>query len=225
MKKLLAALLSLFAFPAFAADFPVANIQVKAPPALIVASPTGFYLGGFVGGGMSTDSFDFVVIPGTGNLHPTGVQVGAKVGYLFMVSPGLSFGLELDAAYDINRSQSNPCAASLLVCESRGSWLMTQRGLIGWNIGTVTPYITGGVAERLITTQVTGSDRAREWLVGWTAGGGVRMPIWGKVSLDVSYLYINYNKNFVPADSPPIFPTTFTASSEHVARAAMNFGF
>lgn len=248
MKRFLFGLLAAsLATSALAADLPRAPV-LKAPS--IITTPGGLYVGAFIGGGATKEHFDFVSIPGSGSLHPTGVQVGAKVGYAVWMG-GLSIGAEADVAYDLNlRKQSNPCGA-ILMCESKGSWLLTQRAVIGWVLGSgaravatgtpdqwpvpislpasfaeakIIPYITGGVAERRITAKVVGLGQGEEWLVGWVAGGGVRIPVSQAVSFDLSYLYIGYNKNFVPATSAPIFPT-FRAQSEQVARVALTLGY
>lgn len=224
MKTILAAAASVFATSAFAAD--LTPIPFKAPVSTpVVYTGTGFYAGAFVGGNIGAQHFDFTGLPGTGNLHPIALEAGAKIGYATWLSSGFMLGLEADAAYSFNGRQDNPCAL-ILNCTSKQSWLLTQRGLIGVSTavtGNVIPYLTGGVAERLITAKITGSDDAREWLVGWTAGAGVRVPMANRLALDISYLYVNYNKHFTPSGG--VFATTFNASSEHVARAAVVFGF
>lgn len=241
---------AMLALPASAADIPraaVPAIPVKAP-LLAAGAASGLYFGGFVGGGMTKENFEFVTIPGSGSLYPTGIQFGAKIGYAAWLG-SVMLGLEADIAYDVNRSQTNTCGIAM-ICESKGSWLLTQRAVFGWVMGSgaraagatpdqwpvplqvpstftearIVPYITGGVAERRIKMNVVSVGSAEEWLVGYAAGGGVRIPVSQAISLDISYLYIGYNRNFIPATSVPIFPT-FKAQSEQVGRLGLTYGF
>lgn len=235
--------------PAIAADLP--RPVLKAPLLNALAAPGGFYVGVFASGGASKERFDFVSLPGTGSIYPNAFMGGAKVGYA-QWNGSVMFGLEADVGHDIAKSVSNDCGIAM-VCKSKGSWLLTQRLMIGNALGAtngkvlgipsadqwpvplsvpsslaaanVTPYLTAGVAERRIATDVQGFGAAHEWLVGWVAGAGVRVPVAQAISLDVSYMYVGYNKSFIPASNPvPVFPT-FKATSEQMGRVALTYGF
>lgn len=250
MRRLLFALAGLYIAPALAADLP--KPIFKAVPAAILSGPGGLYVGAFAGGGMTTQRFDFVTIPGSGNLKPSGFQGGVKVGYGLWVNPSLMVGLEADAAMDFGRTQENACGVAA-VCSSKGSWLFTQRAVFGWAMGSglraagastpdqwpvplnlpanfsearIVPYLTAGVAERRIEAEAMGLGKGKEWLVGAVGGVGVKVPVSSAISFDVSYLYVNYNKNFIPASSAPgIFSPEFKATSEHIGRVALVYGW
>jgi len=94
----------------------------------------------------------------------------------------------------------------------------------------IMPYLTGGVAERRTEACIsdplnlglpTGCEQ--QWLVGWTAGGGIKIPVSSGVSFDLSYLYVGWNKHFSPTSPVAIFPTDFKASNEQVLKAGLQF--
>lgn len=246
--------LSLLVLPFLGGAAIAADLPVKAPVFVPIIAPIlgGFYLGAFGGMGMSNERFEFVTIPGSGNLHPSGSQAGAKVGVTQWMG-SIMLGIEADAAYDFGRGQSTPCVLDTTSCTTKGSWIFTQRVLVGLVPGTglralsgrsadqwpvplslprrlaesaVVPYVTAGVAERRIAVEVERLGSAQQWLVGWTAGGGLRVPVASGISLDVSYLYVNYNKNFVPSGAAlGVFPANFHATSEHLGRVGATFGW
>lgn len=250
MRRFLLALAAMYAMPALAADLPAPVF--KAVPTAVLSGPGGLYLGAFTGGGMTTERFDFVTIPGSGNLKPSGFQGGAKIGYGLWISPSLMIGLEADGAIDLGRTQANACGVAA-VCSSKNSWLFTQRAVFGWAMGSglraagastpdqwpvplnlptnfsaakIVPYITAGVAERRIEAEAMDLGKGKEWLVGAVGGVGVKVPISASISFDVSYLYVNYNKNFIPASTPAgIFQPEFKATSEHIGRVALTYGW
>jgi high affinity Mn2+ porin len=237
------------ALPAAAADMPV-----KAPTLSIPGAQwSGFYLGIHAAGAKTSGEFDFVTLPGTGSLHPTGIMPGVTVGVGSWLG-GAWIGVEADASYDFAKT-NNPCIV-VLNCSIKNSFFLTQRGVLGIALPALTgavqsrapsggnwpssiqlpanvlaaqvmPYVTAGIAERRIEACVDSSvlglsqGCGREWLVGWTAGGGLRIPVSQHVSLDLSYLYVGWNKNFVPASTVAIFPGTFEAKSEQIAKLAI----
>lgn len=92
------------------------------------------------------------------------------------------------------------------------------------------PYLTGGVAERRTEACITDplgiglvAGCQQEWLIGWTGGGGIKIPVSSGITFDVSYLYVGWNKHFSPASRVAIFPTDFKASNEQVLKAGLQF--
>ncbi len=245
------------AFAAISTAASGADMPVKAPPPAPAAAWSGFYFGINVAGAQTKDSFDFVVVPGTGNLHPTGLMPGATVGVGSWLGGNLYVGVEADGAYDFLKTD-NTCVL-LMDCRIRSSFFLTQRAIVGVPLATITgavqsrtnsqllgstgavvpanlaaaqilPYLTAGVAERRIEACVfdplgVSQGCEREWLVGFAYGAGVRIPLSQNVSFDVSYLRVNYKKNFVPNAAVAIFPATFNAESEQMIRLGANFHF
>src|SRR5262249_60083210 len=120
--------------PAYGADIPA-----KAPPAAAtVASPwQGIYFGALVGGAKTSDAFAFpaLLVPGTGDVHPTGLLAGGLVGFGGFYGPTL-IAVEADASYDFTKS--NTTCLLVLNCEAKGSWLLTQRLVVGAPLGAIT---------------------------------------------------------------------------------------
>lgn len=243
MRKLLLGMgLLLTAMPVFAADMAV----YKAPPApVVVPAYSGFYFGAVAGGAKSNGQFDFVSIPGSGTLHPTGYMLGGQAGFGGWY--GNAFvAFEADFAYDFSKTNA-PCGI-VLDCKIDSGWFLTQRVVLGATMGGITgriaqsslaskaqwpttlalpqsamasalmPYVTLGIAERRTKACVTANGCAHEWIAGPAAGGGVKLPIAAGSTVGAEYLYVNYNKNFIPASDVAIFPGTFKAKSEHMLR-------
>lgn len=244
MKKLLLFLLLMSPVVAQAADIPV-----KAPPAVVVpTSGSGLYFGVLGAGAKTNAAFDFLTVPGTGNVRPSGLMAGGLVGF-GMWNASAMIAVEADGSYDFTKSNV-PCAL-ITACEVKNSFLLTQRLVIGASLSSLTgaarqagvaaplqwpttlnvpttlgaatliPYVTGGIAERRIKACVDLEGCGQEWLIGWTAGAGVRMPVSASFSVDLSYLYINWNKHFIPASMTTIFPVDFHATTEHLLRVAL----
>lgn len=245
MRYLLAAAIALAgSSAALAADLPPVFKALPLPVAVTSPWP-GFYFGALAAGAKTSGQFDFVAIPGTGNIHPTGYMAGAQVGYGTW-NGSLFLGVEADGSYDFSKTH-NSCVI-VLDCSIKSSWLMTQRVVVGmtasgisgaipvpastaksqWPIplkvpttawaSALMPYLTAGLAERRTQACVTLDGCSRQWIMGPAVGGGVRLPASANFSLGVEYLYVNYNKSFVPAGGPAIFPAMFKANSEHIAR-------
>ena len=198
-------------------------------------------------------------MPGTGNLKPSAGLAGLTVGFGgYLGQGGMYLGVEADGDYDF-MTQSVGCAM-ILNCKERGSFLLTQRAIVGlpglgsplpqlgnlpavpapsnWPVpinlpttitgANIMPYATGGIAERLIKAGVLGQGEQQDWLWGPAVGGGVRLPITPQDSLDMHYLFINYNKSFVPACSActPLFAgSAFKAATENVVAVGWQHHF
>ena len=242
MRRLLLAIASLvLAGPALAADLPA-----KAPPSFVPAAApySGFYIGVNGGGAQTTGAFSFLELPGTGNLKPSAGKAGLTAGYGPWLGSGY-LGVEADADYDFTK-QNVPCVIDLTNCKIKSGWFFTQRLVLGTSIGAISgtaaqlvrtpqgwtvpssawaaalvPYVTGGVAERRIEACIDPMPCGKEWLVGWTVGGGLKFPVSTHVTFDVSYLYTSWNKSFSPAPSlPPAF-TIFKAIDEQALIARL----
>ena len=244
---------------AYAADLP-AKVAVPAQ-----SPSSGFYLGINGAGAKLSSAFDTaeaktLLIPGTGDIHPSGAMAGVTVG-AGLWNGNAYFGLEADADYDFSKANIAGCAFAIVPrveepvstgCRVKSGFFFTERVIVGATLGGLTgaavqrgapapsnwpvpingptsfyaaqimPYITGGVAERRLAACVDLVGCNSQWLVGWTAGGGLRLPVSTNVSLDVSYLYVDWNRHFNPA-GPMIFPNAFKATSEQIFK--LGFGY
>lgn len=241
---------SLFApAPSFAADMPAPAVARKAFAAAPAATwASGFYIGANGAGAKSSAQFTMLAIPGAGDVRPSGAMAGVTLGAGAWLG-GLYVGAEADGDYDFSKAKV-ACGFSPADCRMRDGYLLTQRVLLGatlpglmtaaqqrgasapaqWPVAldvpanlsasVVMPYLTGGVAERRTQACVDAVGCNKEWLIGWTAGGGVKIPLSQTVSMDIGYLYVNWNKHFNPAGAP-VFPGDFHATSEHMLKAGL----
>jgi opacity protein-like surface antigen len=253
MKKIILATLAAAAFaaPAYAADMPA-----KVAPAAPAATPwSGLYFGA-VGAGAKTavdaTNTEFLTIPGSGNIRPTGLMAGGLIGAGTWAG-NLFLGIEADASYDFSKADK-PCVkgeTEPLGCQVKSSWFMTQRLVVGAQMNAIT-----GAARRAAPASVTqwrdtlnvpstfaastimpyitggiaerrtetcvGDDCTKRWLIGPVFGGGLRVPVSSGMSLGVEYLYANYNKHF---NTPSTSAVEFKAISEHLGRISLTGHF
>jgi outer membrane immunogenic protein len=181
-------------------------VYTKAPPpAPILFSWTGFYVGLNAGGKWLNNTNDTVTVGGTtvtfGNDDSSWIA-GGQIGYNWQ-APGSPwvFGIEGDIdAHDFNRSFVFATAVGPFVAGDAFSveshWQASLRGRIGYAVDRVLFYGTGGVAF----TQVKGTaslvgigtvtdDNTR---VGATVGGGLEWAVWNNISLGVEGRYTWY---------------------------------
>jgi opacity protein-like surface antigen len=234
------AVLAVLTSPAMAADLPA-----KAPVAPQTYTAGGLFIGINGAGAQTNGAFNFLDVPGTGNLHPSGGMAGLTAGYGLWTGRAY-FGLEVDADFDFTK-QNVTCATDAN-CKIKQGWFFTQRAVVGTSIGTISgvaasrgvtpqgfgvptsawaaaliPYITGGVAERRLEACIDPLPCGKEWLVGWTVGGGLKMPISTQMSLDLTYLYVSWNKNFSPTPSLGAPFTTFKAIDEQILKVGLSY--
>lgn len=234
---LVAAIFLLSTNEARAADMP-APAKAAAPATIVQTSGAGFYFGGIFADAKSRGNFEGVGV----DTKSAGAMGGALLGYAGYLQTTL-FAFEVDSQYSWNRDDRQ---CGNVACDMRPSWLLTQRVVIGmpltsltgaaqrpsiapasqWPVAltvpaslsaaTAMPYATAGVAERRIETCEIVSC-AKAWAVGWTVGGGFRIPISAGFSADIGYLYVNFGKG--RDTSVP----TFSATSEQIMRAAVHY--
>jgi outer membrane immunogenic protein len=184
MRKLLLASAGLFVLsafaPAMAADLGAAPRYTKAPEAsAAVYNWTGFYIGGFGGYASENSSTDPKM---------SGGFAGGTVGYNWQAS-NIVFGLEADGGWaDVNASAS----AFGVTVSSRINELGTVRGRLGFAVGQVLFYGTGGYAwidNKLSASAFGATVSESHFHSGWTVGAGVEAFIAPNWSVKGEYLY------------------------------------
>lgn len=226
MKKLiLAASVSLFAMPAFAADAVVAEEPVPVVEAT-VGDWTGFYAGVQLGGAFGStdqlelDPFSFPALitaftpagdaPGSSfnadGEFDDGFVGGVHVGYDHQFSNGIVFGGILDVSYaDIgDQQQAFSRTPATYTIERDLEVLATLRARLGY---TFTPrvlgYVTGGLAYGDVefdysqpgSAATASTSGGQDSDFGYTVGGGVEALVTERVSLGLEYLYTNLGGN------------------------------
>jgi outer membrane immunogenic protein len=181
--------------------------------------------------------------------------LGAQVGWNWRIASSWVLGAEAD--WQWGRRTDSACVSECLPTgvpglllglndEQTMKWLGTARGRFGW----VAPngslwYATGGAAWgrvdetlSLIATPTflaAGAANAASFShdrAGWTAGAGVEMPLWDKLSVKAEYLYVNlgtvtdsFTSALDPIQLPATSQTTSSSSSirEHIFRLGLNY--
>jgi outer membrane immunogenic protein len=146
MKKILlgcAAIVALIGTPALAADMPLKALPPPAP----IASWTGCYVGGEVGGAWGDSQHSFSNGAPTDTAHPTGVVGGGLLGCNYQVS-SVVFGIEGDFE---GAGVNGGGFVNLTGATSSGSDNMTSDGSVRARIGGVVwdrslLYVTAGWA-------------------------------------------------------------------------------
>jgi len=225
MKRLLLAGLGLFALataPALAADLP-ARVPGKAPAYTPAYSWTGFYAGINGGGAWGRSNWtDVTTGASSGNFSVNGGLVGGTLGYNWQAS-AIVFGLETDLDWtSIRGTNSTGCVGA--VCRTSNSWLGTFRGRLGYAMGTVLPYITGGLAYGNLKISDGAGNEASATRAGWTVGGGVEFAISGPWTVKAEYLYADFGKTRCDTNCSGGNPFDVKFNT-HIVRAGLNYRF
>ncbi len=247
-----AAVLTLAASAASAADIPV-RMPVKAPVMAPAAySWTGFYLGAHAGYAWArtttVDRLGYNLIPGdTWSYNARGFVGGGQAGYNWQVG-ALVFGVEADVGY-LGLSGSGLAPAGVLFFggdtrgETKSDFYVTARGRLGFAIDNWLIFATGGLIG--VNTRVSVIDACFIPPCGtaainatstslrgtWTVGGGVEVGVGGPWSVKVEYLYFDLRSQTVsaPAFFPPApaplgtFPWDTRTDNGHIVRAGINY--
>mgnify|MGYP001381346758 CR=1 FL=1 len=143
-------------------------------------------------------------------------------------------------------------AAAPVNCKVKSGFLFTERAILGVTLGGLTnaavrrgatapsnwpvpisgptsiyaaqmmPFLTAGAAERRLEACIEPVGCNKQWLVGWTVGGGLRFPVSTNMSVTATYLYVGWNKHFNPA-GPEVFPEIFKSTSEQLIKLNLDY--
>jgi outer membrane immunogenic protein len=246
-----AALASIIAVPAFAAD-----MALKAPPP--AWSWTGFYVGVHAGGGWSRGNLeaDYLPFPIFG-LNPTlatssgaGALGGGQAGYNWMAAPNWLIGVEGDVskthinssltAIPIENATGLPDPAQPTTWTRNLDWLASARARLGYTpTPTVLLYVTGGAAwggfdyNAAFVNNTPGSNN---WMApfrktdsGYVVGGGAEWMVAAHWMLRAEYLFYHLSGASNLASNPafPINPIQFTwnPTNTNVVRVGASYKF
>ena len=237
-KIILAALAALVSAPsAYSADL---SLRPSLPPPLPVW--TGFYIGGNAGGAIGIARSDFSV--GGTNFASvdnslSGAVAGGQAGYNWQSGP-MVYGLETDIQFsNAKGTLSAPCAAGLCGLaltanySQEVSWFGTVRGRVGYAQGGWLIYATAGYAYGQLTTDANASApgasatfSAKDFVNGWTAGGGIEVQVMPRWSVKGEYLFTDLGRashTFVFTGVPAV--TDSANVTLNIVRAGVNFRF
>jgi outer membrane immunogenic protein len=237
MKKLsivIASLAALVSVPANAAD-----MAVKARPVPVVAPApynwTGFYIGFASGGSLADVSWrdGLGAFPGNPDHVIGGGLVGGTIGFNYQVASWV-WGIEADWSYaDINGS-ANCGLATLFRCHTEIESFGTIRGRLGYAVGPMLFYATGGGAWgdiehqiRFLPTGVTLRQDDTPW--GWTAGVGFEYaPFKSNLTWKIEWLYYEFERErFFGAPAGTLFAGSDAdiKVQGHLIRTGLNYRF
>jgi outer membrane immunogenic protein len=253
MKRMLigiAAVTSLLATSAFAADLPM-RTYTKAPAYVEpVYNWTGFYIGGNVGysWGRSSDTSTLTNAAGTVLLtsidktNLNGIVGGGQIGYNWQVQSAV-WGFEADIqGTDEKGSRSflfTPVGFFALALPpvpfdltQKIDWFGTVRARGGILVTpTVLLYATGGLAygevktgEAVGVVPVTFSNSTTN--VGWTVGAGIEGAIGGNWTAKLEYLYVDLGRvsgSFTLANTNVI--SYSSRITDNILRVGVNYRF
>lgn len=229
-----------------------ADLPVKAlPPPVPICVWCGWYAGINLGGSWGNDpaTYNQTGTPFTASatLHPSGGIGGVQAGYNWQQG-SFVFGLEGDLDARNNSASVNglmPFAGNLVDqvnITHTDNWLSTARGRVGWAVGNVLLYGTGGVAVGEVDhsyTQIVTINPAQSLTLsdavtrtGWTAGGGIDWMALRGVSFGIEYLHVDLGKSTLVQPTAIVsgglnFPPSSTSFNNRsdIVRGRVDFHF
>lgn len=211
---------------------------VYEPAPAYVFNWTGFYVGAHVGYGWgdadvkNKDEFLYDFSPDI-----DGPFVGAQGGFNYQVG-NIVLGLEADVSWaDIDGKDSTDFGGvgpfGETTVEQEIEWFGTVRGRLGYAMGELLPYITGGFAWAR-------SERKSEWdgqifppgstsdkntHTGWVIGGGVEWAFTRNVTAKLEYQYLDFGSETYELDLGAAFSEPRVDLDLHTVRLGVNYLF
>lgn len=170
---------------------------------------------------------------------------GGQIGYTYQIGSfpiGIESDLSLGGSTTVDSSHSffsSSAASTVQFDESvRTNWLATLRPRFGFAIGSLFPYVTGGLAmanQRWSDGVTIVSSGARDYrvartetLLGWVAGGGIEYHVGQHWSVKAEYLRVTLDgpnaaaTGFAGNDTAISYSSSLT---ENLGRIGLNYRF
>ena len=189
---------------------------------------SGFYAGLNAGGLWSSTSASIVENNTGGGFNGTssGFVGGAQAGYNYLLGPVL-LGGEIDfQGSTMSSGLSGGAGPSFISATQSIPWFSTFRARVGYPVGSVMPYLTGGAVwgqQRLagFDSQFGSFDNSNNFWT-YTFGGGVEGHINDRWSAKLEYLWIG------SPDTPLSTPATTSINERSIGnlvRVGFNYRF
>jgi len=195
-----------------------------------------FYAGahvGFMFGNASATLSDPIGIGSQSATTPySALFGGVQAGWQYVFASRLMLGIEADLSFPNYEESSKVLsyrATPTGYASEEYEWLASLRGRAGYDIGSWTPFLTGGLAwmsarySRVDLT--TGNEDANpsNIRVGWTAGAGLDWRLDSRWSARAEYLFTSFNPSgFVFGSFPSRYDTQYDL---HRVRFGLNYSF
>jgi outer membrane immunogenic protein len=194
---------------ALAADLPAPTLSpIYVPTLPPVYNWTGFYIGGNLGGGLSTSSFSDPLGNVFAESNGGGTFLGGgQIGINYQFWGGVVIGAEADFDWLPNTNTAistlanppgmNTGSTATLTINNR--WLTSVTGRVGYAFDRVLFYGKGGgawVGSNNPTVAVDGAPvtiATSNSNLGWTGGLGVEWAFWGNWSARFEYDFVGLN--------------------------------
>jgi outer membrane immunogenic protein len=176
--------------------------------------------------GQSSRDFPQNPARNTGDFDANGVIGGATAGYNLMWQSVL-LGVEGDFSGSSASGSRNCSPAQTTNCQTTNPWLATVRLRLGYPIGSVLPYATGGLAvgqigvRSTVSTGGTGVDLSTNE-TGWAAGAGIEWAFDSAWSVKAEYLRVQLDDAHTVGASGLPNATSFNAN---IVRVGVNYRF
>ena len=198
----------------------------QAPPPRKEFNPAGFnWTGPYVGFdvGLADGNIDFDTPPGSTNFKS--VNLAGTFGVNWQVDRFV-LGFEGDGSVQ-NLTGTVAVPGTNATVTARSRWLATARGRLGVDLAMPFEpyrfllYATGGGAfTDVVNSPSDLADHQSQFRAGWTAGGGVEVPLAPTVTAKLEYLFVDFGK--IAFSNPAVGDEQLTFD-QHIIRGGMNF--
>ncbi len=192
---------------------------------------TGFYVGAQVGYASGTTAAKDDGYPSS-DIDFEGTLGGITLGYNHKIN-NFVVGVEGDYSFgDVSGSGNgggNWGCGSTDTCTFEVNELGTLRVRVGYNMGSMLPYLTAGIAFGETSGRLSGECPGAEWCgddtqTGWTAGAGAEFAINTNWSAKAEYLYVDLGSSkFGTGNGGSGFQADF--DEIHIGRVGLNYRF
>ena len=169
---------------------------------------SGAYIGGSIGAinaeSKSVEKYEGEETGYTNKNKPEGLKVGGLLGYNYVTSKNILFGIEANyhfyGADDETNEKYNGVVDESYLVETNIKQKATLKARLGYvfNNEKTLAFLTGGYATSKIKTRFEGgtsygNDTETKWHEGYLVGGGIEHFVNEKLTARVEYNYIDYN--------------------------------
>ena len=143
--------------------------------------------------------------------EPRGFLGSVHAGYNHQFESNIVLGVETSLKFgDLAGEETHSVLFGAVDPGWRGTggieWAADLRAKLGFSLGNLMPYVTGGVAASRVNYDIellgiTAYDNSKT-LTGWTAGGGVEWAINESLSVRAQYLFADYEPFSEDPDTP-----------------------